>query len=123
MSLPITETPALIEWLKKQPPEKGYNHSNPWECALGLYAHSVGFTYGILMGMKNKGEGFHHGGPGSMQEWEFHIARPYPHTFGAALARGEKFLAEEDEKPIVKTEAPVTMYQRRVYEIFGCYPI
>jgi hypothetical protein len=72
---------GLIAWLKKQDPSVEYDHEWPWACAIGLYAQSIGRTYGTLLADYRQ-----------LQRWDESIAESLPHTFGAALERAKTFV-------------------------------
>ena len=79
---------GFIAWLKKQNPDAEYEHMDPLTCAVGLYARSIGKTYGTLFG----GLLCTHGGVRRLESWDSFIAEPLPHTFGAALERAKAFV-------------------------------
>jgi hypothetical protein len=70
---------GFISWLEKQNPRKKYRYMFPDTCVTGLYAQSLGKTFGTLLELS------------ILQEWDETIAEPLPHTFGAALKRAKAF--------------------------------
>lgn len=86
---------ALVAWLEKQDPAQGYCFTNWKSCLWGRYTKAHGGTtdyryYTIGAAKLSTGAEL----PGS---WQGNVAIKYPHTFGAALSRARKLLAEREK--------------------------
>lgn len=82
----------FVSWIEKQPARKRYRWGDADNCAIGQYAHSLGFNgagddclpyfaYSYLEGGSDNE--YKRGVPG-------HVALSHPHTFGALLERAKK---------------------------------
>jgi len=75
---------SLIAWLEKQPTDASYNwHNCEGGCLIGLYGSALGLGDGWM--------DFH---TKLYKAGQLSIASQKPHTFGAALKRARKALAE-----------------------------
>lgn len=84
---------SLIAWLEKMPAKKAYDFYNcKGECLYGLYMASHGFSW-----VESGGAGER---PSTQARSDFcdkvylEVAAEEPYTFGAALSRARKALAE-----------------------------
>lgn len=84
----------LTDWLRGQPPEKGYVWSDPVFCLMGRYLAEQGSHWG---------EASYSELPGYRE-----IAEAKPWTYGAALERAEqhKALPPPDDTKVLQIEAP-----------------
>jgi hypothetical protein len=80
---------SLIAWLEKQPATKRYDWENcDGGCLIGLYGQAHGISWDAMQRVDDGGDSpYSKLTPGG-------IAFRYPRTFGAALKRARKALAE-----------------------------
>lgn len=84
---------SLIEWLQKQPPKRRYTFWNENVCLVTQYAKSLGL------------DGYLSIPASSRVGWNFYIASPSPHTFGAALERARRHALSLASPPSTEGES------------------
>lgn len=104
MTLPMLNTQSLVNWLRKQDPNRKYSYNDPKNCCLCQYFKAYGFHEASVTPeayYPNTGEAFYN--KPLPDGWDY-IARGYRdgdedqtgahyRTFGDALRRAESVLA------------------------------
>lgn len=78
----------FIGWLETKPARKRYEYTDPRNCAIGQYKQARGLP-DVAVLFSPFTTGWHH------CEWLWNIVASHPRTFGAALDRARKVLAEQ----------------------------